>query len=216
MLQQGYATFRQDYDERGNVRRQTFYDASDHPCLSSDGWHGWEQEHDEQGRETRNTFLGIDGQPLSPAAFGYATRRQAYDDAGGVRRITYFDAANQPCATLNYDKDGNPVEGHDSAGRSGKPLQIKVVVEGVVPGGQAESLGLRPEDAVLGYAGRKITSYSQFVQLVGATKAARIPLDIERKGKLIKLTVKPGRIGIETHDRMLPAASPPPPREKRQ
>ena len=100
---EGYATYRKDYDERGNVRRITYFDANDTPCLHKDGNHGCEAKYDNLNREIENTWLGFDGKPIVRSGEGYATNRKEYDERGDLRRMTYFDTDGKPC----LHKDGN-------------------------------------------------------------------------------------------------------------
>ena len=72
----------------------------------------------------------------------------------------------------------------------------QVRVAGVVPGSQAEGLGLQPGDVITRYAGEKITSNARLVELTGLTKTPAIPLTILRAGKETTLTAQPGKLGV--------------------
>jgi len=72
----------------------------------------------------------------------------------------------------------------------------QVRVAGVVPGSQAEGLGLQPGDVITHYAGVKITSNARLVELTGLTKTPAIPLTILRAGQETTLTAQPGKLGV--------------------
>jgi len=72
----------------------------------------------------------------------------------------------------------------------------QVRVAGVVPGSQAEGLGLQPGDVITRYAGEKITRNARLVELTSLTKTPAIPLTILRTGKEITLTAQPGKLGV--------------------
>ena len=72
----------------------------------------------------------------------------------------------------------------------------QVRVEAIVPGSQAERLGLQPGDVIARYAGEKITSNAQLIEKVGKTQAPAIPLIILRAGKPVTLTAQPGKLGV--------------------
>jgi len=73
--------------------------------------------------------------------------------------------------------------------------QVRVV--GVVPGSQAEGLGLQPGDVISRYAGEKITRSIRLVELTSQIKTPAIPLTILRAGKAINLTAQPGKLGVQ-------------------
>ena len=73
--------------------------------------------------------------------------------------------------------------------------QVRVV--GVVPGSQAEGLGLQAGDVISRYAGEKITRSIRLVELTSQIKTPAIPLTILRAGKAINLTAQPGKLGVQ-------------------
>jgi tetratricopeptide (TPR) repeat protein len=75
-------------------------------------------------------------------------------------------------------------------------LQTARVVA-LVPGSQAERLGIQPGDIILRYAGQKITGVAQLVELTGKTRTSAIPLTIQRAGQDIHLTAQPGTLGVQ-------------------
>jgi hypothetical protein len=72
--------------------------------------------------------------------------------------------------------------------------QVRVV--DVVPGSQAEALGLQAGDVITHYAGEKITSTARLIELTSHTNTPAIPLTILRAGQPITLTAQPGKLGV--------------------
>jgi tetratricopeptide (TPR) repeat protein len=72
----------------------------------------------------------------------------------------------------------------------------QVRVAGVVPGSQAEGLGLQPGDVISRYAGEKITRTARLIELTSQIKTPANPLTILRAGKAINLTAQPGKLGV--------------------
>jgi len=72
----------------------------------------------------------------------------------------------------------------------------QVRVAGVVPGSQAEALGLQPGDVITHYAGEKFTLNTRLIEMTSLTKTPAIPLTILRAGKEITLTAQPGKLGV--------------------
>jgi tetratricopeptide (TPR) repeat protein len=73
--------------------------------------------------------------------------------------------------------------------------QSQAVIWQVLPGSQAERLGLRRQDVILQYAGKPIFTWPQFVNLVGKTKGRDIEMKIRRGEEVLTFKVQEGRIG---------------------
>ena len=71
-----------------------------------------------------------------------------------------------------------------------------VTVKVVLPEGQRPALGIRAGDIVRRYNGEAITKKAQIVKLTGESKGEAIPLEIQRGTETLKLTAKPGRLGL--------------------
>ena len=67
----------------------------------------------------------------------------------------------------------------------------------VVPGSQAEGLGLQAGDVISRYAGKNITSIARLDELTSHTNTPAIPLTILRAGQPITLTAHPGKLGVQ-------------------
>ena len=68
---------------------------------------------------------------------------------------------------------------------------------GVVPGSQAEALGLQAGDVISRYAGENITSNARLIELTSHINTPAIPLTILRAGQAITLTAQLGKLGVQ-------------------
>jgi CHAT domain-containing protein len=73
------------------------------------------------------------------------------------------------------------------------PPDHGLLITQVAPEGNAASSGVRKGDVILQYANRKL---SRLVDLQPVQEGERIPLLVWREGQTLRLTVKPGRLGI--------------------
>ncbi len=75
---------------------------------------------------------------------------------------------------------------------------FSVTVMEVIPGGQGPGLGIRVGDILKRYNGEEITKVIQVVQLTGESRddGVGISLEIQRGTETLKLTAKPGRLGL--------------------
>jgi tetratricopeptide (TPR) repeat protein len=83
---------------------------------------------------------------------------------------------------------------------------FEVAVTQVVPEGQGAALGIRVGDVVRRYHGQEITKTADLQKLTGEVKGDAIPLEIQRGDETLKLTAKPGRLGLALEDRPKPRA----------
>ena len=72
-------------------------------------------------------------------------------------------------------------------------------------GSQGIALGIQSGDVILRYQGQAITSMAQFIQFTGEVKDEAIPLEIQRGKEILKLTAKPGKLGVKIQNVMPPA-----------
>ncbi|MEP6668605.1 MAG: tetratricopeptide repeat protein [Chthoniobacter sp.] len=79
-----------------------------------------------------------------------------------------------------------------------------VVVKQVLAGGGGEGLGIQVGDIVRRYNGHAISKGAEFVKLVDEGNGDAIPLEIQRGDDTVKLTAKPGRLGLMLEDRPKP------------
>jgi hypothetical protein len=66
----------------------------------------------------------------------------------------------------------------------------------LVPGSQAERLGLQAGDVITRYAGQQIVGNARLIELTSQIKTPAIPLTLIRAGKAIDLTAQPGKLGV--------------------
>jgi len=80
-----------------------------------------------------------------------------------------------------------------------------VTVDEAVADSQGLALGIQPGDVILRYHGQAITSMDQLIQLTGEVKDEAILLEIQRGKEILKLTLKPGKLGVKIQNVMPPA-----------
>ena len=100
-------------------------------------------------------------------------------------------------AMIHYDDNGKPTI--SLQGAHGEILEQHTRVVSVVPGSQAESMGLKSGDIIKSYNGREIKAMAELAE---ATKEpGNIPreLVVRRGNARLKFQVQPGRLGIEMH-----------------
>ena len=78
---------------------------------------------------------------------------------------------------------------------------VLVVIADVTPGSPADAAGLRGGDHVAAIGGQPATSSEQVVQYIRAHKTEPLPMDIDRRGQPLRVTVKipPGEQIIGVH-----------------
>ena len=77
-----------------------------------------------------------------------------------------------------------------------------VVVIEVVATGQGPGLGIKEGDMIRRYNGEEIVTFEQIVKMTGEIKAESIPLEIQRGDEVLKLTAKPGKLGLRLENRL--------------
>jgi serine/threonine protein kinase/tetratricopeptide (TPR) repeat protein len=81
--------------------------------------------------------------------------------------------------------------------------QAEVTVTEVVPGSQAQRLGLRKGDVIIRYGGERITSTEQILKLTAHSQGTEIKLEALRDGKPVTFTVAQGNLGVVSEDRSI-------------
>jgi S1-C subfamily serine protease len=73
------------------------------------------------------------------------------------------------------------------------------VVQDILPGAQAEVLGIVPGDRIVEYDGRPIRTIENLLELTARTEPAdaNLVLVLVREGRRIRLTAMPGRLGVD-------------------
>lgn len=83
----------------------------------------------------------------------------------------------------------------DVAQALGMPKAEGAMVSGVEPDAPADKAGIQPGDVITSFAGKPIVKWSDLPRFVGEVKpGTSAPIEVWRKGKLVKLTVKVGEL----------------------
>lgn len=83
----------------------------------------------------------------------------------------------------------------DVAQALGLPKAEGAMVSGVEPDAPADKAGIQPGDVITSFAGKPIVKWSDLPRLVGEVKpGTAAPIEVWRKGKLVKLTVNVGEL----------------------
>jgi phospholipase/carboxylesterase len=79
-----------------------------------------------------------------------------------------------------------------------------VCADRLVPDGDGEKAGLKPDDVILSYNGRKVKRTSDLRDAISAVKPGtkEVALVVERDGKRLTLRLPPGRIGVYISERV--------------
>jgi hypothetical protein len=174
---EGYARITWTYDSRNNIAEQVFFDARGKPFLVADGFARVTYVWDARGNLTEEACHGIDGKPASNKQ-GYARRTAKFSPNDAQIDAAYFDV-------------------------DGKPLRVEVVVAEVVPGSQAERLGLRVGDVLVEHDNQGIVNTFRFVASRQQDEK-RQPTELHalRDGRRIRFLVGPGKLGAVLEDRV--------------
>jgi phospholipase/carboxylesterase len=86
----------------------------------------------------------------------------------------------------------------ETAWQATEGVKKLVVIKEVVPGTQADSLGLEEGDVILRYNRKKIKAYADLRKAIGSVKPEKkeVEMLILRDVRRIRIRLKPGRIGI--------------------
>jgi hypothetical protein len=224
------------YDRRGNLTEVAYFDAKGKPAPTRDGTAKLGHKYDDHDRTIETTSYDEEGRPLLVLAFdgaGRVTQKTAWlpppkgDDPGpGVHRARYvLDGKNRLREVAYVGKDGKLVtttngyarcvverdgKGNEVGRRyysaDDKELKVRVVITGVVPGGQGERLGLKVGDVLERYGEQPVLGTQAFVagrQKEGKTDKSR-PLRVLRKDRTITVQVLPGPLGVVLSDVAVP------------
>ena len=104
--------------------------------------------------------------------------------------------------TDRYDARGNIIE-RSYFDESGKRVPTRLVVVEIPPGGQAESIGLKPGDSILSYGGREVLNTGIISRAVQVPGVESRELRISRDGKVLTFQVRPGKLGVRFEDHVI-------------
>jgi len=169
----GAATQQNKYDDRGNLIERAYFGVDDQPIVAHVGYVRVDNLYDPRNHQIESAFFGTDGKAMATPPLGFARITATYDDWGEVLEQHYFDPAEREIA-------------------------VEVAIVRVLPGSLAQRLELAAGDRFLTYAGRKVTSQQQLIDLVG-DPWLNDPrnLELRRGSQILTFQVPPGRLGIE-------------------
>ncbi len=206
---QGYARWTAKYDSAGDKIEVAYFGLDFKPVLIKEGYHAWTSEFDDNGNETKCSFFDCQGHPVRRSVSQDASWTAKYDDRGNVVDKTYFGIDGKPAAcssgyarvTAEFDSDSRQIAlAYFDA--DGKRLPHRVTVVEVIPGSQAERLGLKPGDTLIRYDKKDVIGTAAFIQ-GRALEHGDQPreLEIRRDDQTLTVPVKPGQLGVQIKDR---------------
>lgn len=107
-----------DYDfARGNMTKESYFDADGNPMMDENGFASMSMEYNEQGLLTKQKYLGRQGSSLDSKQH-VCEMRLDYDKRGNLTQLSSFDAKGAPMATqhgfsslhMAYDQYGNLIQ----------------------------------------------------------------------------------------------------------
>lgn len=90
-LDTGYAIALKEYDKKGRVISEKYFDVDRNPVACTDGYSAYAREYDEEGRLTVERFYDSQGMPADNRG-GFATWRRSYDEDGNLTGEAFLDA----------------------------------------------------------------------------------------------------------------------------
>jgi hypothetical protein len=152
----------------------------------------------------------------NPAETGYARAVYTMDERGRLIEVATFDGNGRPAAastgqarTVITRSPEGQVTGRSYFDATGRELYEQFEIDGVIPRGPGEKLGLRAGDVLVAYNGRPITSVSRLATLEqqepkeGAEADARRPLVVRRAGEQHIFQAPAGRLQIRLRMRLV-------------
>ena len=86
----GYVTARKEYDEKGNVTLEQYFDEDDDPETLPAGYAAIHMEYDDEHRVVRTDYLDKDGDPAALEE-GFASVLLEYEDGGNTVTESWLD-----------------------------------------------------------------------------------------------------------------------------
>ena len=124
---------------------------------------------------------------------------------------TNYQSGLQVAETVLASDAANP-----AAKTMGQTFRIKlgldkadIVVSKIAPHSQAFAIGLKTGDVLVRYAGKPVGCSADLPVLTGRASGAGVNLEIIRDGTPLEFTVKPGPLGVQCEDRVLPGKDSP-------
>jgi tetratricopeptide (TPR) repeat protein len=82
--------------------------------------------------------------------------------------------------------------------------KVEVAIRAVNPGGQADQLGVRVGDILVSYGGHPVVMTGNLSLLRRQASGSQIEVELRRNGAPLKLSLKPGPMGVVCEDRPAP------------
>ncbi|OQW91363.1 MAG: hypothetical protein BWK78_04870, partial [Thiotrichaceae bacterium IS1] len=223
LLKDGYHKWTTQFDARGNEIETAFFGTDGQPILNKYGWHKRTTQFDARGNEIERAVFGTDGQPiLSKKGFHKITRK--YDERGNLIEEFYFDNLGNHLSKFEkyknfqrqFIRDEDVPPGmrivHTPFGdrlvpnKSQMPDRMRVIVVSIVLDSQGEKLGIKAGDVFTHYDGQPVIDVTSFTARRTAESSDSPPKELRvlRDGKELSFMVKPGKIGVELGDRVIP------------
>jgi hypothetical protein len=207
-----FARLTSRHDALGRLQEETRFGLDGQPTVA--------YSYAPDGRRLRTTQFQRLRRPEPGARPGQSVTRavRILDNQMRIRETIFTDDSGRPVLTRDgyarftesYDSKGQPA-GRTYFDLAGKPVSTRVVAESVMPGSQAERLGLQVGDILLRYDGQPVTQANLFIRICQAeskTGPAR-PLVVRRKDQTITVQVSPGQLeGVTLNDAVAPPAPP--------
>jgi AAA ATPase domain/PDZ domain len=166
---------------------------------------------DGDGNPTDKNELHVFRTLIERAGDGKETGRTNYRSGDLVDRWTF--RSDDDAEVVWSDSSGKVVDGPlgyahchmtkqtECVDSEGRILVQVVAVEGVMPDSPAEHAELHSGDLLISYEGKPVTEMNAFIdQVTQPGPSARI-LVVAREGQRLAISVPPGRLGIQIHER---------------
>jgi hypothetical protein len=209
---EGIAKWTARYDERGNRTEEAYFGTDGQPVPNKDGVARLAMRYDDRGNRIEMAFFGTDGRPV-PHRDGFARWAARHDARGNLTELAYFGADGRPALhkdgfarlTRRYDKHGTLID-EAFFGLDGRPLRLQVSVESLVPGGQAQRLGLRAGDVLLSYDGQEVVNRARLTRQRLTERPTDAPRELKvlRAGEIRTFAVSAGLLGVMLAQRAAP------------
>ena len=197
------------YDERGNMIEVICSDEDGKQKRGIAGNARLTAKYDERGNRIEEAYFDEKGEPVRHNKKGFARTTAKYDKHGNQVEEAYFDEESNPTlnkngyarVTVEYDEQGKAIAMayYDVNGQRIEG-NVLVVIDTILPDGQAARLGLQPGDRVIRFADEPIRSRLDLIGLTDLAVAGARELVIERGGAPFRFQVAPGKIGVEVKD----------------
>jgi YD repeat-containing protein len=194
------------YDDRDNQIEEAIFGPDGKPQPIGDGYSRLVARYDARDRRVQITLHGYDGRS------GFVAIAEEDNESGKPVKEIYLDASGKPVrhtrlgyarVLSTFDATGRKWLRSEHFDEAGRPVATQVVIFRLVPGGQAEKIGLRVNDVLLAYDGTAVRGGgARWFKATGNAK--QISVRFRREGKEETRFVSPGPLGVFLEDRAAP------------